>query len=172
MTDDKAPSTDELTDMQRLFCHEYVKDFNGKEAAIRAKFAPDHAGQQAWQMLQKPHIKNYIEDLQKVMLRKVNITAERVVSELAKIAFADLGQFLDGDGQLKAMKDLTSDQTAAMQELIVDNFEGTEHTPARTKRKLKLSDKQTALIALARHLGMFKDQMHLTTDGFVINIKK
>lgn len=169
---DQPDLTDDLTEKQKLFCEEYIKDFNGTESAKRAGYGLGDPGRYAIELLRKPHVKAYIEEIQKRLARSMNITQERVLMELAKIAFANLGEMLDDDGKLKPFKELTKDQTAALTELHIDETAAAGEAPARARRKIKLSDKQQALITLARHLGMFKDGMNLTADGFVININK
>ena len=52
-----------LTVRQRHFSEEYVIDFNGKAAAIRAGYAPTYADRQAYQLLKNVGVAYYIHRL-------------------------------------------------------------------------------------------------------------
>jgi phage terminase small subunit len=52
-----------LTDKQAAFAREYVKDFNGTQAAIRAGYSPKSARVQAVGLLAKPNIKGEVQRL-------------------------------------------------------------------------------------------------------------
>ncbi len=59
----------QLSGKQLNFVNEYLVDFNATQAAIRAKYSPHTARQQATRLLTKAHIQDAIvkrrEDLQK-----------------------------------------------------------------------------------------------------------
>lgn len=52
-----------LTVRQRRFCEEYVYDFSGKNAAIRAGYSPKNATQQATVILMNTGVRYYIDYL-------------------------------------------------------------------------------------------------------------
>ena len=77
-----------------------------------------------------------------------DITAQRVLEELAGIAFADFTDFVqveEGGVMVAPSRSLTKAQRAAVAS-IKDTGKGVE---------LKLYDKQRALELLAKHLGLF-----------------
>lgn len=78
-----------LTAIQKKFCDEYIKDFDGKNAYLRANETcpASSAAQIAHELLTKPHIKAYIEKLQKAMFEAQFVNYERIAQELAQIAF-------------------------------------------------------------------------------------
>lgn len=92
-------------------------------------------------------------DLEEVAARaaRLGITAERVLEEYARIAFADLRHIVewskDGGLVVKAPNDLTDADAAAISEIVAGAAAGTY--------RVKLYDKKAALDAIARHLGMF-----------------
>jgi phage terminase small subunit len=91
-------------------------------------------------------------DIEEVAARaaRLGITPERVLEEYARIAFADLRQFIEwgADGRLviKDSVSLTAAEAAAVAEIVAGATGGT---------RVKLYDKKAALDAIARHLGMF-----------------
>lgn len=52
-----------MTTKQKLFCQEYILDFNATQAAIRAKYSEESAGTIGNENLQKPEIKTEISRL-------------------------------------------------------------------------------------------------------------
>ena len=91
----------ELTPQQKRFCEEYLVDFNATQAAIRAKYAKKSASSMGYENLQKHQIRTYISELVKARSQRLQVTADRVLEELAKIAFANEGE-KTGD-KLKAL---------------------------------------------------------------------
>ena len=49
---------------QERFVHEYLKDFNGTQAAIRAGYSEKTAGQMAYELLKKPEVQKLLKDFQ------------------------------------------------------------------------------------------------------------
>ena len=77
-----------MTDKQDRFCEEYMIDLNATQAAIRAGYSPKTAREQAPRLLANVSIQNRIAQLQAEQSRRTGVSADRVVRELAKIAFA------------------------------------------------------------------------------------
>lgn len=75
-----------LLPRQKLFCEEYVKDWNGKQAAIRAGYSVMAAAEQAHENLQKPHIASYIERLCDELLEQTGVKTHVIVDRLYKEA--------------------------------------------------------------------------------------
>ena len=78
-----------LTDKQESFCREYMVDFNGTQAAIRAGYAKSGARTEGARLLANANIQKYLKLLKDKQAEKTGITAERVAQELAKIGFSD-----------------------------------------------------------------------------------
>ena len=86
------------------------------------------------------------------------MSADRVVRELAKVAFVNAGDLIDAKtASLKS--DAAPDDLAAVQSVKVKMFgeDGLE-------QEVKLADKLKALDLLGRHLGMFNGISDDTTD--------
>lgn len=79
-----------LTEKQKRFCEEYLIDLNAMQAAIRAGYSPNTA-KDANKWIneinpKKPHLKAFIDEMKKRRSERTNITADTVLTELAKIA--------------------------------------------------------------------------------------
>ncbi len=92
---------------------------------------------------------------------RFEVTAERVIRDLARIAFANLMDFVKIGPDGKPRPDypaISFDQGAALERLTVKEAttkaESDDGTVLR-EVTLKLRDKRLALVALARHLGLF-----------------
>ena len=161
-----------LTPKQIRFVDEYLVDFNATQAAIRAGYSKKTAAFIGAENLKKPKIAEEIARRQKDLQRRTEVTQDRVVKELARVAFADASDYVcvetltyeNRDGtvspiQVVSPKDtdtLSDDQRAAIAS-IKQGANGVE---------VKLCDKIKALELLGRHIGMFNDKLSLSgTDG-------
>lgn len=151
-----------MTQKQAMFCCEYIVDLNGTQAAIRAGYSAKTANRIATENLSKPVIKAEIERLMSERKDRVEITADRVLAELAKIGFADMRDVaswgetvVDEDGKpihgvkLVSSDKLTDSAAAAISEIA--------ETPAGLR--IKLHDKRAALVDIGKHLGMFTEKV-------------
>ena len=138
-----------MTDKQARFCEEYMIDLNATQAAIRAGYSPKTANEQAARLLANVSIQNRIAQLQAEQSRRTGVSADRVVRELARIAFANASDLIDPETATVKL-DASRDDFAAVQSIKVKSFgeDGLEH-------EVKLADKLKALDLLGRHLGMF-----------------
>lgn len=138
-----------MTNKQKRFCQEYMIDLNATQAAIRAGYSPKTANEQAGRLLVNVSIQSYIAQLQAEQSRRTGINADRVLRELAKVAFANASDIVDtGDVTLK--DDVSPDDLAAVQSFKV-KLSGT----GGVEREIKLADKLKALELLGKHIGMF-----------------
>lgn len=77
-----------LTSKQLRFIQEFTIDHNATQAAIRAGYSPKTAGAIGAENLRKPQIDAEIKRLESETVQKLEITRDRIVQELAEIAFA------------------------------------------------------------------------------------
>lgn len=153
-----------LTPKQRRFADEYLKDLNGKQAAIRAGYSPKTAEQQAARLLSYAEVGEYVAKRMKDRERRTEITQDRVLQEVARLAFLDIRKALQDDGQLKPMSELDDDTAAAIAGLeILEEFSGSgrDRELVGYTKKIRLSDKKGALELLMRHLGMLNDKIRV-----------
>ena len=74
-----------MTDKQINFCREYVKDYNGTQAAIRAGYSEKTASVKANQLLHNENILNAIKQNQKELVESSCLTEEKVIARLEEI---------------------------------------------------------------------------------------
>ena len=152
-----------LTPKQQRFVEEYLVDLNATQAAIRAGYSPKTAGQIGERLLKKVEIQQALAERMKAREQRTEVTQDRVVKELAKIAFGDPRNVMSwgpSGVKLKASTELTDDEAAFVSEVSETT---TEHGGSL---KLKTNDKLKALELLGRHLGMFKEKVEVTgKDG-------
>ncbi|MDR1947608.1 MAG: terminase small subunit [Desulfovibrio sp.] len=147
-----------LTHMQRLFVAEYLVDLNATQAAIRAGYSARTANEQAARLLANVSIQESLETAMKKRERKIEITAEKVLEQYARFAFADVRQLFQEDGRLKPMSEWPDDAAAAVAGIETMELDG--EVPGLV-RKLKLVDKRASLADIGKHLGMFKEQIEV-----------
>lgn len=122
---------------------------NAAQAAVDAKFAVGSARQTASRLLTIDYVKVGIAKAKAVLAVKLDITAERVVAEFAKIGFVNVEDFTDEDGNLKKISEIGRENMAA-----VSSIEVTKDKGKRTV-KFRLHSKTKALDSLGKHLGIF-----------------
>jgi len=146
-----------LNDKQERFCREYVIDLNGKQAAIRAGYSEVTAEVQASRLLSIVKVQERVKQLQDEIGKRLDLTADMVVMELAKIGFSNMSDYVNGDLTFKKLDDLTTDKTAAISSIEVSEFRGGKDSRATEKKiKFRLHDKRAALVDLGKHLGIFE----------------
>lgn len=143
------------------FCREYVIDLNGTQAASRAGYSERTAKQQGSRLLTYADISARITFLQTKIINGLEISAENTIRELAKLAYANMDDYMAVQDDGSAVADLSKtnrDQRAAIQELVVDEYtEGKGEGARDVKRtRVKLADKHASLVDLGRHQGIFE----------------
>jgi len=108
-----------LTDQQKLFCREYVKDFRIVAAMRRAGYSESSADKSAYRMLKNPDVAFFVKQLMDKQNEKQELTAERVLEELKRLALSDIRAYYKWSEKkkkyvLKALDELTLEQSAAI----------------------------------------------------------
>ena len=85
---------DALLPAQRRFCREYVLDWNGTQAAIRAGYSSKTAGSQAHDLLKKPEIRAEIGRLERAAAEKLEIEHTDLLRRLWDIATGDVNDLV------------------------------------------------------------------------------
>lgn len=147
-----------LTKKQQLFVDEYLIDLNATQAAIRAGYSTQTAYSIGEENLKKPEIKNSIEIALAERSRRTGISADRIINELARIAFVNPADIINFDEA--TVKDTAiRDDTATISSVKVKTIP-TEDGDI-TEREVKTYDKIKALELLGKHLGMFSDKFKI-----------
>ena len=145
-----------MTKKQKRFIEEYLIDLNATQAAIRAGYSPDTAQEQGSRMLSNVMVSKEISKAMAKRSRRTGVNADRVVRELAKIAFVNAVEVIDPK-TATVKENASDDDTAAIQSVKVKTFgeDGLE-------REIKMADKIKALELLGRHLGMWNDKLQVS----------
>jgi len=81
-----APKPKPLTDKQKRFCEEYLIDFNGTQAAIRAGYSKKTAQQQASRLLSNVVVQDYLSELRGELKERSLVDAQYITEGLKRIA--------------------------------------------------------------------------------------
>jgi phage terminase small subunit len=144
-----------------MFARAYFADptHNGTKAAIAAGYSENSATQEGSRLLRRADVQELLEKFRRAASEKYEITADKVLKELALLSFANMQDFIDGKEPVP-IGELTREQAAAIQEFVCD---------ADGSVKLKLSNKREALELLGKHLRLFGSDDH-GASGVVNNI--
>ncbi|MCY1388615.1 Terminase small subunit [compost metagenome] len=153
-----------LTPKQRRFVDEYLIDLSATQAAIRAGYSQKTAGSIGEENLRKPEIAAAIAERMKDREQRTEITQDRVLQELARLAFLDVRKAFNADGSLKPIHELDDDTAAAVAGMDIAEIGSGEDAIGFVK-KIKLSDKKGALELVMRHLGMVTPKGHADLDA-------
>ncbi|MBF0501478.1 MAG: terminase small subunit [Candidatus Riflebacteria bacterium] len=159
---------DRFKERREFFCREYLKDLNGTQAAIRAGYSAKTATSKAAQLLARVDIRARIDELKVKRAKRCEITADRVLKELARIGFANMGDFASFNNASVSLNDsgnLSRAQLAAVSEVsrVDTEFGGTT--------RIKLHDKVSSLELIGRHLAMFVDRHKHEGDRLVLVVE-
>ena len=127
------------------------------EAAIRAGYAPSNANNAAWRIMQNPTAQAYLKELAAEREKRTGVTQDRVVIELARLAFADIGKLFDDQNRLIPVPQLDDDTRAALADARVQMRGGWNLADEpEAVVSYKMHDKMQALKSLMEHLRMGK----------------
>lgn len=167
-----------LNEKQLRFCEEYIIDLNATKAAERAGYSKKTAYSQGHDLLKKSEISSAIAEFRLKLQEKTSISAEKVVNELAKVAFANTTDFVSiQDIQVKKGRkmvtmrvpvfeltsDIPEDKRGAIAEISSSDSGGT---------RIKTHDKVKALELLGKHLGVFEKDNAQKKQTFKVTLKK
>lgn len=149
-------TTENLTEKQKIFCRQYIYDWNGARAARAAGYSEETAKEIASENLTKPNIQAYITEIQKDLEKIAGISRLRIINEHLNIINTSIAHLHNTWFTRKEFENLTEDQKSAIQEIS---------TKATTEKdafgnpvdheyiKIKLYDRQKSMDALNKMLG-------------------
>ena len=153
-----------MTEKQKIFADEYLIDLNATRAyrvAYPSVKKDETARANGSRMLTNANVARYIVERMEERQKRTEITQDRVVQELAAIAFARATDYAEvrynGVNSVVVIKptaELSDEQICAIAG-IKEGANGIE---------IKLNDKEKALELLGRHLGMWNDKLDVAGD--------
>jgi phage terminase small subunit len=169
---------DGLSDRQRNFVREYVKDYCGLQAAIRAGYSKKSAHVSAYSLLKNNSILAAIDGHEKNLDTRFENTQQKVLKEMSIIAHSDIADYLTPEGEIRVtnLKNLPPQVSRAIKKVRI-------HTKTRRLAQdgqdgkageeiidqhidFELYDKTAALEKMGKQIGLFIERRELTgKDG-------
>jgi len=140
---------------QRRFIEHYFRDFNARQAAIRAGYDERNAATQGWRLLRQKAVAAAVAERAEAEMRGLRREADRIVLEFMRIAFSDMRHYLVADeaGRLALAESasLAPGDSAAVQKVGGGGGAGF----------IRLHDKARALHALGKRVELFERRDHV-----------
>ena len=137
-----------LNEKQKQFCREYIKDFNGTQAGIRAGYSEKTAYAQCSRLLRKVKVQEYIAELKHEAAVKSRVTPEWILTKLEEIVEMGLA---------KKQTDVVVKESVAP---------GVTQSYSQKMTKADLAAAKSALDLLGRYHGIFTDKVE--TSGTIV----
>ena len=144
----------ELTARQVKFAHEFPEDFNGTKAAQRAGYSPGGAPQMATRLLRNGKVVALMAKSVRKQLKSHDIKASDVLDRATCIAFGDVRGFVDKQGRLLNIHEI-SDSI----EPLVRGFKADPKTGQVTE--ILVENRLAAVKLLMQNFGLLKEQLRL-----------
>lgn len=172
-----ARTPHKLTPLQEAFVNEYMIDFSPTKAYIRAGGKKENA-KNGCRVLNEPAVQEELAKRKAQISKKYELTQDRIINELIKIAFADrteISKLVEENKVDRYGNVVTDEEGNPVKELkvkltvtdLLTSFEkGAISGYKQTKKGIEVStyDKMKALELLGKHIGMFDDRLHVTGD--------
>lgn len=144
-----------LTAKQKRFVEEYLIDLNATQAAIRAGYSAKTAKDIGCENLAKPNIQEVLSQKMAERSKRTGISQDRIVLELARIAFMKMTDIVNADGEINT--GATDDDLACIESIKYKKSES--DTGYSEEREVKVASKLKALELLGKHMGMWNDKL-------------
>lgn len=166
------PNYKKLNPQQERFVDEYLIDLNGTRAyrAVYPDSTYGNARSEASRLLAKPNIRAEIRAARADQQRRTLITADRVLKELARVAFSDILDLFDENGLILNVSEIPLNARRAIASMKVRRVRtprqapnaGAGDSPTDTRIteeivEIRFVDKLGALDKLLKHFGLLKD---------------
>jgi phage terminase small subunit len=182
----RKQATYAITDKHKLFAMHYALTGNANDSALKAGFTKQTAKCKAHKWVGQSKSESFYPDLfdmveeikathiQPKLENQFNITADKVLTELARLGFSDVRRLFDDTGVMKAIHELDDDTAACISSIEIEALyegSGKDKFEVGQTKKVKFWDKKGPLEMLANHLGIIKNKMELTgKDGKPIDL--
>jgi phage terminase small subunit len=157
-----------LSDAEEMFCQTYIIDFDRAKAVKAMGSKAKRPLQAAFEHLKKPEIQARLDGLIKERIERLKLSQDRVVFELAQIAFSSLEDFASWDNRglkLKSSSKIDRDKIR-----VVRSVKYTKKTGNTCEDTIEITrdDRMRALELLGKHLGMWGDGKPASDDKSLI----
>jgi phage terminase small subunit len=155
-----------MTIKQQFFVKHYLLTRNAKQAAIEAGYSEKTAEAAGARLLRNVKVSAAIANLLGPIFDQYDASADRIIRELALIAFARMGDYMQQvDGKFTGALDLEKidlEHTAAIMEVTTDIINRGEDEPEIKRTKIKLQGKLEALKVLAQYRKLLTDKVEVS----------
>lgn len=157
-----------LDTKQKVFCIEYLQDFNATQAAIRAGYSKKTARSIGCENLTKPDIQKEISDIMNKQLGAGKQALElRIFQFWMKRAFYDITEIIDLNGNLKPEKEIKEKGLWT----CIDGITKRVNSQGTVTMNYEFADKDKAVDMLQRYIQMIKDQpVTIKTDSNLVDL--
>lgn len=155
----------QLSEQRQRFVEEYLTDLNGTQAAIRAGYSVKTAQEQSSRLLSNVMVQEAISKAMAVRSKRTGVNQDRVVLELARIAFVNIEDVVDTDTG-KILPNATRDDLACVEGIKYK--ESDNQYGGSVEREVKVASKLKALELLGKHLGMWNDKLDVNITQPVV----
>ena len=157
-----------LSDKQKAFCREYVKDFNGTQAAVRAGYAKRSAMQQAGAIMIKHDVQAEISRLVGEVLERDKISLEkRIFDYWMRRAFYDITDIVGLDGKLKITEEELHEKGL---HVCIDSINKRVNERGIETVRYEFADKDEAVEHLQKYIQMIREKVEITGGFQIIKI--
>jgi phage terminase small subunit len=164
----KSKTGRQMNDKQAAFCREYVKDCNGKQAAIRAGYAAKNADQTASKLLRISKVKEEVSRLLGELLQEAKIPLEKQIFEYwARRAFYDITEIIDLHGNMKLTEEELREKGL---HVCIDSVNRKTSAQGKEILTYKFADKDQAVEMLQRYIRMIREVVTITGDIPIIQL--
>lgn len=155
----------QLSEQRQRFVEEYLIDLNGTQAAIRAGYSVKTAQEQSSRLLSNVMVQEAISKAMAARSKRTGVNQDRVVLELARIAFVNIEDVVDTDTG-KILPNATRDDLACVEGIKYK--ESDNQYGGSVEREVKVASKLKALELLGKHLGMWNDKLDVNITQPVV----
>jgi phage terminase small subunit len=163
---------DSLNHRQQQFVLEYIKDFNGTQAAIRAGYSKKTARSKGAQLLAHVNIQHELQEQIKAQQERTKVDADYMLNLLKEDVEADIADLYDENNNLKPVKEWPKVWRRGLVSGLDVQTIGTDEESIATIVKAKLADRTKLKELLGRHkaVAAFEKEsefgnIHITIQG-------
>lgn len=160
-----------LSNMQASFCEFFSITMHGVESARKAGYSEKILGGQASTLLKNENCQRYIAYLREQQLAKMGVSQQRVLEELARLAYADPLEMYDEDGCIRKISEIPEDLRRAITKIETKEIfeqDGRRKKYVGDAKTVILGAKEKALEMIGRHVGLFEKDNKQKRDITII----
>jgi phage terminase small subunit len=154
-----------MTPKQERFVAEYLANgLNATKAAISAGYSERSADVEGSRLLVNAKVAAAIAKATNKVMTKLDISVERTLDMVGRLAFFDPADLFETDGSMKQIKDIAPESRSVIAGMEVSDIwagEGEQKSIIGNLKKIKLSDRLSALDKLMRYHALYHDKVEV-----------